>query len=245
MNKPFKIPYFNALQDILKRIESTQTAALEKAACAVATCLEKDGIIHTFGCGHSSSLAIETFYRSGCFGAVNAILDPGLMFQCGAHASTAFERLNGYGNIVLKRHSFQPQDVLFVFSNSGKNPAGIEAVFYAKEQGASTLAITAAAANAQTKSRHASGKLLKDVADIVIDNCCSANETALELQGTDVAPVSTLAGAAILHAIFYRAAEMLTKKGIPLPVYKSSNAGGDAHNALLGKKYAGRIKHLN
>ena len=93
MNNTLKNPYFQAVENLLQKIEQTQADALEKAAQAIALSLEKDGILHTFGCGHSGSVTIDAFHRSGCFAAVDAILDPGLMFQSGAHAGTAFERL--------------------------------------------------------------------------------------------------------------------------------------------------------
>lgn len=245
MKNTFKTPYFNAVEEVLRRIEFTQEAALEKAAAWIADTMKNGGVLHTFGCGHSGNVAVEAFYRSGCFVGVDAILDPGLMLQSGAHASTAFERLEGYANVVLARHQFTPKDILLVISNSGRNPAGVDAVLYAKKLGVKTIALTAASAHTATKSRHSSGKMLKDAADLVLDNCCPANETSLELDGIDLAPISTVASSALLHAVLYRAAEILHEKGIDLPVYRSSNAGGDEHNARVTKKYAGRIKHLD
>lgn len=244
MSHTFKTPYFDAVSNVLAAIEQSQEQALETAARLTADTLEKGGVIHTFGCGHSASAALEPFHRSGCFAAVNAILDPGLMFQCGALAGTAFERLEGYANAVLARHELNPQDILFVFSNSGRNPAGVDAVLYAKKQGVKTVAVTAAGAHTQSKSRHSSGLLLKDAADLTIDNCTSANETALETTGVQTGPVSSVVSSCLFHAVLVRAAEILAEKGLELPVYKSSNAGGDEHNAKLEKKYHGRIKYL-
>ena len=244
MSHTFKNAYFSAVADILSKIEKTQSARMETAARLTADTLEKGGVIHTFGCGHSASAALEPFHRSGCFAAVNAILDPGLMFQCGALAGTAFERLEGYANAVLARHELNPQDILFVFSNSGRNPAGVDAVLYAKKQGVKTIAVTAASAHADSSSRHSSGLLLKDAADLTLDNCASANETALETAGVQTGPVSSVAASCLFHALLVRAAEILAEKGLELPVYKSSNAGGDEHNARLEKKYHERIKYL-
>jgi len=244
MTYTFTIPYFAAVANLLAEIERTQAEPLETAARLTAQTLEKGGIIHTFGCGHSASAALEPFHRSGSFAAVDAILDPGLMFQCGAAAGTAFERLEGYAAAVLDRHEFAPDDVLFIVSNSGRNPAGVDAALYAKKRGVKTIAVTAAHAHRQSNSRHSGGLLLKDAADVTIDNCCSANETALETAGVQTGPVSTVAGACVLHAVMTRAAEILAQKGLEIPVYKSSNAGGDAYNAALEEKYKGRVKHL-
>ncbi len=245
MKKTFKTPYFNEIIRLLDYIETTQQAPLQQAAQAVAESLARGGIIHTFGCGHSGSAALEPFHRSGCFAAVNAILDPGLMFQHGAHTGTDLERLEGYAPLIFKRHDLHAGDVLFVFSNSGRNPAGIDAVLYAQKKGVLTIAITAAAAHAQSKSRHSSGRLLRETADIVIDNGASKNETCLALADLEMAPISTIGACAALHTILYQAAEILAAKGIPPPVYRSSNAAGnDEYNTQLALKYKGRIKHL-
>ncbi len=245
MNKPFQNPYFNEIVRLLERLENSQQSVMLQAAQRIAECLKNDGLIHTFGCGHSGSAALEPFHRSGCFAAVDAILDPGLMFQLGAHTGTDLERQEGYSPTILATHDLRAGDVLLVFSNSGRNPAGIDAVLYAKQKGVFTIAFTAAGAHAQSKSRHSSGLLLKDAADLVIDNCVGSNETCLTLADTEIAPISTLAFCAVLHQILYKAAQILDEQGIALPVYKSSNAdGGDAHNNALAKKYAGRIKQL-
>lgn len=244
-NRAMKSPYFNEMVRLLEKLETTQQDAMSQAAQKIAACLKNDGIIHTFGCGHSGSAALEPFHRSGCFAAVDAILDPGLMFQRGAHTGTDLERQEGYSPTILATHDLRKGDILLVFSNSGRNPAGIDAVLTAKEKGLFTIAFTAASAHTNSKSRHSSGKLLKDVADLVIDNCVGQNETCLTLQNTGVAPISTIAFAAALHHILYEAARLLDEQGVSLPVYKSSNAeGGDAHNNALAAKYAGRIKHL-
>ena len=245
MSTPFHSPYFNEIVRLLERLEKSQQVTMHKAAAQIAVCLKNDGVIHTFGCGHSGSAALELFHRSGCFAAVDAILDPGLMFQHGAHTGTDLERQEGYTPRLLATHDLRAGDVLLVFSNSGRNPAGIDAVLTAKQKGVFTIAFTAAAAHKQSKSRHSSGLLLKDVADLVIDNCVGQNETCLQIADYGVAPISTVAFAAVLHHVLYEVAELLHKEGLELPVYKSSNAdGGDAHNNALAKKYAARIKHL-
>ena len=245
MTNTFKNAYFEEIYKLLQRLEQTQQSAIDTAAQKIADCLAKDGIIHTFGCGHSGNSALEPFDRSGCFAAVNAILDPELMFQKGAHAGTMLERQEGYTPKLLSTHDLRPGDVLLVFSNSGRNPAGIDAILTAKKKGVYTIAFMAATAHAKSQSRHSSGKLLKDVADLYIDNCASKNETCLTLGDLELAPISTVSFAAILHQILYQAAQILAEQGVPPPVYKSGNApGGDEHNKALVAKYKGRIKHL-
>lgn len=238
-------PFFTQILINLQQIERTQTDAVQKAAAAVARTLKDEGIIHTFGSGHSGSVALDPFHRSGCFVAINAILDPGLFFQHGAQTGTSLERLEGYTTIVMQRHDIQPQDTLFVVSNSGRNAAGIEAALYAKQRGATVIAITAAEAHKNSVSRHSSGKMLREIADLVLDNCSPKEEAVLGLGQLQLAPITTISGCALIQLTLYQAAKELLKQGITPPVYKSSNAAAnDQNNNALAEKFARRVKHL-
>ncbi|MDR0734376.1 MAG: sugar isomerase domain-containing protein, partial [Elusimicrobiota bacterium] len=147
--------------------------------------------------------------------------------------------------ILLRRHNIKKGDVFIIISNSGRNPAGIDAAIHAKKAGAKVIIITALAAHKATKSRHSSGKMLRDFGDIVIDNCVCKQETALKLDGKDIAPVSTIAGAAIINYIMYNAARLLAEEDFPTPLYLSSNDGGDENNAKLAARYGGRVVFLS
>lgn len=239
-----KNKYFNEVCALLEKIETNQSEALNKAASALAETIAKDGIIYTFGAGHSHSGAVENFHRSGSPACVSAILDPALAFMPSAHAATALERLEGLSPIMLKRHNLTDKDCIIIISNSGRNPAGVDAALYAKEKGLKVIVITAVKAHEKTISRHSSGKMLRDCADILIDNCCSKQETALKLDGKDIAPISTIAVCSIINSIMYEACEILSRQGKPIPLYLSSNDGGDENNTKLAEKYKDRIIHL-
>jgi len=238
------LSYFEETAKLLKTIETTQKEPMEKAAKLLAQCVAKDGLIYTFGAGHSLSVALEPFHRSGCLACVSAVLDQSFNFLPSAAASTQLERLEGYAQIILKRHNITANDAIIIISNSGRNPAGIDAALYAKNLGAKVIVITAVKAHKNTTSRHSSGKMLRDCADVAIDNCCPKQETALTLQGKSIAPVSTIAGAAVMNNIMYLTAKILSEEGKEIPLYLSSNDGGDENNAKLEKKYKGRILHL-
>ncbi len=237
--------YFRKITELLSLIDETQPHTIAQAAEIIAATIENDGIVYTFGAGHSHSVAVENFHRSGCPACVSAILDPSLAFMPSAHAATDMERMENLSPIILKRHNFEPKDCIIIISNSGRNPAGIDAALFAKEKGLKVIVITAVQAHKSTKSRHSSGKMLRDLADALIDNCCTKQETALKLDGKDIAPVSTIAGAAIINAVMFQAAEILAKKGFKTPLYLSSNDGGDTLNASLAEKYKNRILHLH
>lgn len=57
--------YFNKLQELLSTVEQSEKETITRAAEAIAECIQKDGLIYVFGCGHSHMLAEELFYRAG------------------------------------------------------------------------------------------------------------------------------------------------------------------------------------
>ncbi len=241
------IEYFDNLQKILARIMSEQLENIEKAARAVADTLENGGRVHTFGTGHSHILAEEIFYRAGGLVNVNPILESSLMLHESAAKSTELERLEGYGEILFDHHSIKQNDILFLFSNSGRNGVAIDLALIAKQRGVKTVVITNMEHTMQGASRHSSGKKLFELGSIVIDNCGCHGDASIEIReiNRNVAPTSTAAGAAILNAIEARAVELMVSDGYTPEVFSSSNVdGGDEINNAYIAKYKKEIKSL-
>lgn len=239
--------YFENLQRIIARISTEQAENIESAARAVADTLENGGRIHTFGTGHSHMLAEEIFYRAGGLVNVNPILETGLMLHESASKSTALERLEGYGEILFDLHGIKETDILFLFSNSGRNGVAVDLGIIAREKGVKTVVITNMEHTMQGKSRHSSGKKLYELGTVVIDNCGCMGDASMRIDeiGRNVAPTSTAAGAAILNAIEARAVEMMVADGYMPEVFSSSNVdGGDEINDAYVKKYIKEIKSL-
>ena len=162
------VEYFENIQKIMSRIMTEQMDNIEKAARAVADALENGGRVHAFGTGHSHMLAEEIFYRAGGLVNVNPILESGLMLHESASKSTALERLEGYGEIIFDFNNINEKDVLFLFSNSGRNGVAIDLALIAKEKGVKTVVITNMLHTMQGKSRHSSGKKLYEAGEIVM-----------------------------------------------------------------------------
>ena len=241
------VEYFENIQRIMHSIMNEQIENIEKAARVVADTLENGGRIHAFGTGHSHMLAEEIFYRAGGLVNVNPILESCLMLHESASKSTALERLEGYGEIIFDFNNINEKDVLFLFSNSGRNGVAIDLAIIAKEKGVKTVVITNMNHTMQGKSRHSSGKKLYEAGDIVIDNCGCIGDASMTIEkiGRNVAPTSTAAGAAILNAIEARAVEIMVEEGYVPEVFSSSNVdGGDEINEAYIKKYSGEIKAL-
>ncbi len=239
--------YFENLQRIIVRITTEQAENIEAAARAVADTLKKGGRVHTFGTGHSHMLAEEIFYRAGGLVNVNPILETGLMLHESASKSTELERLEGYGKILFDMHGIKNTDILFLFSNSGRNGVAIDLGIIAREKGVKTIVITNMEHTMQGKSRHSSGKKLYELGTVVIDNCGCTGDASMRIEeiGRNVAPTSTAAGAAILNAIEARAVEIMVAEGFVPEVFSSSNVdGGDEINEAYVKKYIKEIKSL-
>ncbi len=241
------VEYFENLQKIISRVATEQLDNIEKAARAVADTLESGGRVHAFGTGHSHMLAEEIFYRAGGLVNVNPILETSLMLHESAAKSTELERLEGYGEILFDHHSISNKDILFLFSNSGRNGVAIDLALIAGERGVKTVVITNMEHTMQGASRHSSGKKLFEAADIVIDNCGCHGDASIRIDeiNRSVAPTSTAAGAAILNAIEARAVEIMVSEGFTPEVFSSSNVdGGDEINNAYIAKYKKEIKSL-
>ena len=239
--------YFTQLFKILENIRSSQARIMQEAAEVITESVANGGIVHIAGTGHSHMLAEEIFVRAGGLAAVDAILEPSLMLHTGALKSSFIERLSGYGTILLNYYKVEPKDVLIVVSNSGANTVPVEMALVAKERGTKTIALTSLSYSKNVQARHPSGKKLYQVADIVIDNQGVPGDAVVKVDGLEqkVGASSTVAGAAILNAIFVQVAANLIDKGITPPIFISNKIeGADKHNARIVQEYRDRVKHF-
>jgi uncharacterized phosphosugar-binding protein len=237
--------YFQAAQAQLATISNTQRAALDQAADWVRATLMQDKFIFAFGSGHSHVLAEEIFYRAGGPARVIPILDENLMVHISASASTDCERKEGYAKQVLSRYAMNTGDLLFIISNSGRNPVPVEMALEGKARGARVIAISSLQYIAKVTSRHSSGKKLTDIADLVIDNCGPAGDAAVSIEGLPqrIGPTSTISSACILHAIFVEAAARVVASGGQPEIWGSANTDSTNNDAVMSR-YKGKIPHL-
>ena len=238
--------YFRQVESVLGKVMQTQKEKIETAAEMVAGSMERDGMLYVFGCGHSHIIGEDLFYRAGGTAPVCPMLDGGLMLHEGAVKSSYYERMSGLAKPVFERYGLTKDDVLLVVSTSGINSVPIEMAMCAKEKGIPVIAIVSYA-YADDVSRHASGKKLHDIADVLIDNGVCHGDASVTVGDTDrrVGPISTISASLIAQSIVVQADENLWKKGILPPTYMSGNiAGGMESNQELIERYMHRIKHL-
>jgi uncharacterized phosphosugar-binding protein len=156
--------------------------------------------------------------------------------------------MEGYGLVALSQQDLRAGEVMVVISTSGRNPVPVDVALEARRRGLKVVALTSVAYSRAAKSRHSSGKVLCDVADVVIDTCGVPGDAVLGLPGVAVkfSPVSTVIGAAVLNAVMARVVELLVERGVEPPIFLSGNLdGADARNMALVEKYRARAGRLS
>ncbi len=230
--------YLNKIIDNLRQIEETQREKLEKAKESVAEVMEKDGLVHVFGCGHSHIPALDTFYRAGGLANVSPMLDTDLMLHNGAAKSSRMEKMSGIGGEIYRRYAVGKRDILIVFSASGKNAVPCEVADSARASGVFTIGVS-------SSNYFGRGGRLHEHVDLHIDCLVPYGDACLDVGDAKMGGLSTSAFCFILNSILIGGAKKAEERGIKPPVYLSGNIeGGREHNILLEERYLGRIKHL-
>ena len=241
--------YFDNLERVISTVRSTQSEVLEKAARLLSEATLSGHNLFAFGCSHAGLLAFELYYRTGGMATINPVRAPGLYLDIDpAPMTTQIERLPDYGRVIADFQPIGPGDVVIVHSVSGRNTVTVDFALRCKEKGASIIALTSVATGRKIPSRHPSGKLLMDVADLVIVNCGAVGDGSVEIEGVPekVGPTSTAVGAAILNAVMARCVQLTVEAGGTAPVFISANVpGGDEHNKEMLEQYKDHIFYMN
>ncbi|NIS78682.1 MAG: sugar isomerase domain-containing protein [Anaerolineales bacterium] len=236
--------YFQKVCKLIEEVNQTQSETIDKASQWITDSIREGGVLHVFGSGHSHLVGEDLFYRAGGLAPVNAILDYNYTQMGGGDPtrSTKLERLEGYTKIILENYDLREGEILVIASQSGINPAVIEAAKEAKKKGLKVVALTSIKQSSQSKSRHTSGKRLFELADLIIDNCVPVGDAVIEIgEGLPMAaPVSTVIHCAIMQSIVAEVATRLHEQGVEPPIWISANVpGGDERTAELMKRYGG------
>lgn len=233
---------------ILERVRLGQTEAIRRAAEIFAHSIEQDGVIQAYGTGHSRAFTMEMAGRAGGLVPVNRIDLEDLALYADwpleKVVSPDIERDLEAGRAILSCYRIEPQDAFIISSNSGINAAIIEVALHAKRHGHALVAVTSLESSQQTASRHASGKKLYELADVVIDTCIPYGDALLELpNGSKVCAGSSMSGALIAQMLTAETIRLLLAHGKDAPVYISSNVpGGIENNQKLVQHYGRRIR---
>jgi uncharacterized phosphosugar-binding protein len=120
------LAYLKAIRDVLEKIEATQMPALSAAAEICANSIAAGGLVHLFGTGHSRIPVEEIFPRHGSFPGFHPIVELSLTFHNqvvganGQRQAMYLEKLEGFGEVILRNFIFGPHDSFMAFSNGGE-----------------------------------------------------------------------------------------------------------------------------
>lgn len=232
--------YFSIIQEQLSKQFNEEKERIEQAAAYCSQSVQKDRVVHVFGCGHSQMFAMEVFYRAGGLVPVNALLIPHLALFPKAKLSTLQERIEGFSDQYLGLEDVSCDDTMIIVSISGRNAGVVDMALAAKKIGMKVVALTSIDFSSHVSSRHSSGKNLKDVADVVIDIKCVEGDACLSMENLEpkFCGTSTVLGMSVMNSIMARTVELCVEKGFNPPIYVSSNLDrGDAINAKHIEKY--------
>jgi len=234
--------WLNNTRSVMDRIENTQMDQIYRAANLMADSIECGRWVHTFGCGHSTLPVEEMYPRIGGFVGFHPMIELPLSFfthivgDMGVHQFIFLERVEGYGNQIMKGYNFDPRDTIWIFSHTGINNVNIDVALEAKEKGLNVVAFGSVAESAGKKSRHSCGKTIFELADVVVDSCVPLQDASVPLKNHQdkIGPVSTMGFIAATWMTIVTVAEILADRGVKLYIHPSHNVPGDttAHARL-------------
>ena len=243
--------YFKVMEEIVEKIETTQQEAIGRAAALLADTTQKGGIIYGFGTGHSHLVTDDAFWRAATPANYCALLEQSATGSFEITKSYEIENIYGIGKKIVDYHRITPKDCMIIISNSGNNIAPVDAALRAKEKGIPVIGITAVEYSGYLKTKHRDGVNLKDVADVVLDNCSLIGDAAVEIEGfpMKVGSTSTIPNVYLQNAVLVEMVDILVKRGFRPDVYYNGHmAFMDEncanHNQELVDKYFYRIRNL-
>ena len=250
------LEYLSAAQAILERIRATQLPAIAAAAQICADSIAAGGLVHLFGTGHSRIPVEEIFPRHGSFPGFHPIVELSLTYHNqvvganGQRQAMFLERVEGFGEVILRNFVFGPHDSFMIFSNGGVNSVVIDVALGARRRGMPVIAVVSLAHCQASAPRHSSGKRLPDIADVTIDNCSPAGDALVRVPGLayPVGPGSTIGYAAVVNMLKCLVAAELTRRGQPPLVLTSGVLIGSQESADLFERtyddYRSRVRQV-
>lgn len=226
---------------------SADAGEFDEAIDILTTTIENGGVIQSFGTGHSEAFAMEIAGRAGGLIPTRkiALRDVVLRGSLGIDALSggSLERNPDIADELYALSGAQPNDAFIIASNSGVNGSIVGLAIAAKAHGHRVIAVTSIDHTMKVEPKHSSGKRLRDVADVVIDNRAPFGDATLELTGgVPVGAVSSITAAYIAQLLTIGTAQRIAATGKTPPLYISANIpGGDEHNRSLEALYEGRL----
>jgi uncharacterized phosphosugar-binding protein len=238
--------YLTAVRATLDAIEATQLDAVREAAARFARTILGGRLVHVFGTGHSRMAVEEMFPRYGSFPGFHPIVELSMTYHNpvvganGQRQAMFLENVQGFGPVLWRNFATSPDDCLLAISTSGCNAVTVDVAVEAKRLGMVVVALTSIPHARVSASKHASGKKLYEVADLVLDQLAPAGDSAVRVPGleTPVSPISSVSGCTIINLVKAEVARLLTQAGQPPKVLTAAcHLGADRASALFEETY--------
>ena len=223
------------LSSVLKNISTKEKVKIKSIASKLSDNYINGGIVYVFGTGHNHCIAEESLHRAGAFAGVIPILDKRIDYSYGIKKASEHERNSNLAKNILKKYTFNQNDSVIIFSNSGINKLPIEIAKKLKNENLYVIVVTSKLYSDSLK-KNKNSKLYY-YSDIYIDNFSPVGDTLINFNDVGITSSSTIAGIFILNSLWLEMSIELKKQN-PFPFYKSSNLpNSKKHNKILEKKY--------
>lgn len=243
--------YLKGAEEIIRKIQETQQEAILSAADILTQTTENGGLIYGFGVGHSYHVVGDAFWRASTPANYYGLVEQSATGNYEITKSNLIENTYDIGRYIVDYHRITPQDCMIIISNSGNNIVPVDAAIRAKEKGIPVIGITAVEYSGYLKAKHKSGLKLKDIADVVLDNCSRIGDAMIDIPGfpMKVGSTSTIPNVLLQNMVLCQMVENLVKKGLEPDVYYNGHLAFmdekcAEHNQALVDKYFWRIRSL-
>ena len=237
--------YFDVVHEYLDRIDSECGEEIIEASHMLAECFDNNGIGQLFGLKHGLEFAMELGYRAGGlmpFHKMNLgdLLLRGKITEEQLNDEAIYDNLE-IAHMLVENYNTYPEDMYIIVSSGGYEAVAVEVALMAKEAGQKVIAVVNMNEVRQATSHHPSGKLLTDVADLVIDTLAPYPDVTVEVAGEQMCPIGTINGNIIAQMITGETYNYFVSQGKECPILLSANVkGADVYNRKISDKYVGR-----
>jgi len=228
------LEFFDEMEKLIPVLKQEE-GNMRKAGHLIAQSIMSGGILQAFGSGHSACVAVEI-----CGGAGGLIPSKQVKELSGGQ----YERIEGVGTAFAEMWDIRKNDCLFIISNSGRNPLIIEMAMAGRSIGVPVIAVTGLEVSKHSTSRHSSGKMLWQLADVILDNHSVEGDAAIEVPGlpTKIGGTSRISADIMVDQTMVFAVHEMLEAGYVPPVFMSANVdGGPEFNKQYTAKYADRL----
>ena len=222
--------------ELLDQALERNDATIDEVASAITGAVLDGNRIYAFGAGHSLSLVNEMYRRAGGVKFVRPVWNEELLSRADEELAGKLENEIGYYRKLTEGLEWGPGDLCWVLSNSGRNALVVELALDAKKHGVKIIALTSLTHSAAVSATPGFPKL-PDIADYIFDNEGAYGDASIAIPGLaeQVAPTSTIIGAALIQATWAEVDERLVAAGQVPEIWGSANRGALPSKALPSK----------